>query len=109
MNQKKTGEKVSNLEFYALKFRLILGSFPKLLNIGSARLVGQKARLGSLKSKLRSITTKDSESSIFIWFIHLSSHKIFGKLTVMTCGMGGFWLFEILFEMVVYDDPHAPW
>ena len=47
----KTGEKVSNLGFYALKFRLVLGSFLKLLKLGSARLAGQKARLGSARQK----------------------------------------------------------
>jgi len=54
----KTGEKVSNLGFYALKFRLVLGSFLKLLKLGSARLAGQKARLGSPKARLGSITSK---------------------------------------------------
>ena len=79
MNQ-KTGEKVSNLEFYALKFRLILGSFPKLLKLGSARLAGQKARLGSLKSKLGSITTNynlsrcmNLEKSIVVQLFQLST------------------------------------
>ena len=40
----KTGEKVSNLGFYALKFRLVLGSFLKLLKLGSARFASQKGR-----------------------------------------------------------------
>ena len=41
----KTGEKVSNLGFYALKFRLVLGSFLKLLKLGSP-----KSKLGSITS-----------------------------------------------------------
>ena len=48
---KKTGEKVSNVELYALKFRLVLGSFLKLLKLGSARHAGQKAQLGSARQK----------------------------------------------------------
>ena len=47
----KTGEKVSNLGFYALKYKLVLGSFLKLLKLGSARHAGQKAQLGSARQK----------------------------------------------------------
>ena len=42
-------------------WRLVLGSFLKMLKLGSAWLADQKARLGSPKSRLGSITTDKVE------------------------------------------------
>ena len=47
----KTGEKVPNLGFYALKFRLVLGSFLKSLKLGSARWSKSSARLAKKQAR----------------------------------------------------------
>jgi len=44
----------------------------------------------------------------FNGFIYYKKRTI-TKLLVMTCAMAGIWLFEILFELFIYDDCHAPW